>query len=44
LGPILTGFLFDMTHSYIAAFYLLLVISCIAFGLLLCLRVRPKIL
>jgi len=41
LGPILTGYLFDMTHSYIAAFWLMLVVSCIAFGFLLCLKVRP---
>jgi len=41
IGPILTGFLFDMTHSYTAAFGLMLVVSCIAFGLLLCLKVRP---
>jgi len=34
LGPILTGYLFDITHSYIAAFWFLLVISCISFGLL----------
>ncbi|MFH1078641.1 MAG: MFS transporter, partial [Pseudomonadota bacterium] len=44
LGPISTGYLFDMTHSYIAAFWLLLVISCISFGLLLCLRVRHRTL
>jgi len=44
LGPIFTGFLFDMTRSYITAFYILLIISCITFGLLLCLRGRPKVL
>ena len=38
LGPILTGYLFDMTHSYIFAFRLILVISCIALGFLLCLN------
>ncbi|MBU1697259.1 MAG: MFS transporter, partial [Proteobacteria bacterium] len=41
LGPILTGYLFDVTHSYIIAFWLILVITCISFGLLLCLKVRP---
>ena len=39
LGPILTGYLFDMTHNYIVAFWLILVISCVAFGLLLCLKI-----
>lgn len=41
LGPIFTGYLFDVTHSYTAAFWSLLVLSCIAFGLLLCLKVNP---
>lgn len=41
LGPVLTGYLFDVTHSYLTAFRLILLISCTAFGLLLCLRVRP---
>ncbi len=40
LGPILTGHLFDLNHSYILAFKLMLVVSGIAFGLLLCLRAR----
>ena len=42
VGPILTGYMFDMTQSYIAAFWLILAISCSAFGLLLCLKVRPR--
>ena len=42
LGPILTGYLFDVTHSYIIAFWLILIITCISFGLLVCLRVRPR--
>ncbi len=42
IGPILTGYIFDMTQSYIAAFWLILLTSCSAFGLLLCLKVRSK--
>ncbi|WP_300459420.1 MFS transporter [Desulfobacula sp.] len=42
LGPICTGYLFDRTHNYTAAFWLILIISCISFGLLLCLRTRPR--
>lgn len=40
LGPILTGYLFDITHSYTAAFWVLLVISSISFGFLLGLTVK----
>ncbi len=40
LGPILTGYLFDMTQSYRIAFSLLLIISCISFGLLLTLKIK----
>ncbi|MCP3875931.1 MAG: MFS transporter [Desulfobacteraceae bacterium] len=39
-GPILTGYLFDITQSYKLAFSLLLIVSCISFGLLLCLKIR----
>jgi MFS family permease len=41
IGPIFTGYLFDMTHSYIIAFWLLLVISSLSFGLLFCLKIKP---
>jgi len=43
LGPILTGYLFDLTQSYTIAFWLILAITCIAFGLLLCLNVKSRI-
>lgn len=39
LGPILTGYLFDTTQSYQIAFGLILITSCLAFVLLLCLRI-----
>ena len=42
IGPILTGYLFDMTQSYTMAFWLLLIISCISFGFLLCLKTNLK--
>ncbi|MCP4670571.1 MAG: MFS transporter, partial [Desulfobacula sp.] len=42
IGPIFTGYMFDMNQSYIAAFWLMLVISCSAFVLLLYLKVRPR--
>ncbi len=42
IGPILTGYLFDMNQSYTIAFWLLLIISCISFGLLLCLKTDLK--
>ncbi len=42
IGPILTGYVFDMTQSYGMAFWLLLLITCISFGLLLCLKTNPK--
>ncbi len=42
IGPILTGYIFDMTQSYIAAFWLILIISCSAFGLLLFLKVKSR--
>jgi len=41
-GPILTGYLFDITQSYRLAFWLLLLISCIACGILLCLKVGSE--
>ncbi len=41
LGPILTGYLFDTNQSYHLAYWLILVTSCLAFGLLLCLKMRP---
>jgi MFS family permease len=37
LGPILTGYLFDMNQSYRNAYWVILSISCLAFALLLCL-------
>jgi MFS family permease len=40
VGPFVTGFLFDMFQNYGAAFLVLIAITCIAFGLMLCLRVR----
>lgn len=43
LGPILTGFFFDLTLSYTMAFWLMTGIVCLAFGLLLCLKMRPII-
>ncbi len=43
LGPMFTGYLFDMTQSYIIAFWLLLIISAISFALLLCLKVRRNV-
>lgn len=42
LGPILTGYLFDITHSYIIAFLLLLFISCVSLGLFLILKIRTE--
>lgn len=42
LGPILTGYLFDMTQNYVIAFWMILAITCIAFGLLLFLKVRSE--
>jgi len=38
LGPILTGWLFDRTQSYMTAFWVIMFISCLAFGLLLFLK------
>jgi MFS family permease len=42
VGPFVTGFLFDMFQNYAAAFLVLIVIACTAFGLVLCLRVRSQ--
>ncbi|MCA1787197.1 MAG: MFS transporter, partial [Desulfobacteraceae bacterium] len=42
LGPFVTGFLFDMFQNYAAAFLVLIAITCIAFGLLLCLKVGVR--
>lgn len=42
MGPISTGYLFDMSQSYAIAFWFLLIISCIAFGLLLSLKTNFK--
>lgn len=39
-GPFVTGYLFDMFQNYAAAFLVLIAITCISFGLMLCLRVR----
>ena len=41
-GPILTGYLFDITQSYKIAFFLLLIVSCIAFGFLIWLKIKHK--
>jgi MFS family permease len=41
-GPILTGYLFDITQSYKTAFFLLLIVSCIAFGFLIWLKIKHK--
>jgi MFS family permease len=43
IGPILTGYMFDINQSYIAAFWLILCISFSAFALLLYLKVTPEI-
>ncbi|MFO7913218.1 MAG: MFS transporter [Desulfotignum sp.] len=40
VGPFVTGFLFDIFQNYAAAFLVLICIACIAFGLMLCLRVK----
>ncbi len=42
IGPILTGYLFDMTQSYIMSFWLLVIVSCISFGLLLSLKTNIR--
>jgi MFS family permease len=42
LGPIITGYLFDRTQSYLPAFWMLIIISCIGFGLLICLKVKKR--
>ena len=42
VGPFVTGFLFDMFQNYAAAFLVLIGIACIAFGLMLCLRVKKN--
>lgn len=40
LGPFVTGFLFDRFLSYTTAFSVLNIIAVIAFGLMLCLRIK----
>jgi fucose permease len=42
LGPLLTGYLFDMTHSYTIAFFTIVAITCTSSGLLLWLTVRSR--
>lgn len=41
-GPVLHGWLFDMTQSYTYSFWLMLCISAVGFGLLLCLKVKKS--
>jgi MFS family permease len=40
LGPFVTGYLFDIFLDYSAAFRMLILITCLAFGLILCLKVN----
>ncbi len=40
LGPLVTGYFFDINHNYLFAFRLILIVSCLAFLLLLILRTR----
>lgn len=40
LGPFVTGYLFDAFLNYSIAFRLLILITCIAFGLILCLKMK----
>jgi len=42
VGPFVTGFLFDMFQNYAAAFLVLIGIACIAFFLMLCLKIGVR--
>jgi MFS family permease len=42
VGPFVTGFLFDMFQNYAAAFLVLIGIACIAFTLILCLKIEIR--
>ena len=44
VGPFVTGYLFDIFLNYTMAFRLLILVSCIGLGLILCLKVQKDIL